>query len=102
MTVTVNAAPHFNKEISDMSSHIKDYDIAMKIIHALPPTLFTLQTLLLGGAPPSDKSNWDLQAFQQCITITELHAHSATLRLATKLVNLIKPKALMAHGDPHK
>ena len=62
MTVVVNAAHHFNKEISDMNSHIKDCDIAMKIIHALPPALFTLQMILLEGAPPSDKSEWDLQS----------------------------------------
>ena len=52
MTAMINAAHQSNKEISNTSSHIKNRDIAMQIIHDLPPALFSLQTILLKNAPP--------------------------------------------------
>ena len=57
----------------------------MQIIHALPPALFTLQMILLKGAPASSQTEWDLQALRQCITVAELCARSARLKLGTKL-----------------
>ena len=50
MTAMINAAHRFNKEIDDANSRIKNRDIAMRIIHDLPPALFSLQTILLENA----------------------------------------------------
>src|SRR5260370_29347363 len=86
ITMMINAAHQFNKEISDESSGIKNCDIAMKIIHALPPTLYTLQTILLKSAPPS-RADWDLQSLGQHITTAKIHALSAGLKLGTKVDN---------------
>ena len=74
MTATINAAHQFNKEASNTGSSIKNCDIAMKIIHALPPALYSLQTILLESAPPPQGADWDLQALGQCITTAEIHA----------------------------
>src|SRR5258708_18533257 len=71
MTTLINAAHQFNKEITNINSHIKNRDIAMRIIHALPTPLFSLQTILLKNAPLSNKTDWDLQALRQCITSAE-------------------------------
>ncbi len=102
MTTLINAAHQFNKEITDINGHIKNRDIAMRIIHALPTSLFTLQTILLESAPPSHKTDWDLQVLHQCITSAEEHARAAGLKLGTKLDNVTDPKALTVQGDTQK
>jgi len=99
MTTMINAAYQFNKEISDTSGHITNHDIAMQIIHALLSPMYTLQTILLEGAPSSDQSSWDLEDLRQCITATEHHARAAGLKLGTKLDTLTEPKALMAQDN---
>src|SRR5260221_8145014 len=96
MTTLINGAHQFNKEITDANGHIKNHDIAMRIIHALPTSLFTLQTILVESAPPSHKTNWDLQVLHQRITSTEECARAAGLKLGTKLNNVTNPKALTA------
>src|SRR5258707_867071 len=102
MTTLINATHQFNKEISDVNGHIKNHDIAMRIIHALPTPLFSLQTILLESAPPSDKTNWDLQALHQHITSAEEWARAAGLKLGTKLDILTDPKALAVQDDTCK
>src|SRR5260221_2141237 len=84
MTTLINVAHQFNKEITDINGHIKNCDIAMRIIHTLPTSLFTLQTILLESAPPSHKTDWDLQVLRQCITSAEEHAQAAGLKLRSE------------------
>ncbi len=98
----INAAHQFNKEITDINGHIKNHDIAMRIIHALPTPLFSLQTILLKNAPLSDKTDWDLQALHQCVTSAEYWAQAAGLKLGTRLDNLTNPKALTAQDNTQK
>ena len=74
MTTMINTAYQFNKEIADASGHIKNQDIAMRIIHALPSPMYSLQTILLEGTPPSNKTDWDLEDLRQHITTTEHRA----------------------------
>ncbi len=102
MTTLINAAHQFNKEITDINGCIKNCDIAMRIIHALHTPLFSLQTILLGNAPLSDKTDWDLQALCQCITSAEDRAQAAGLKLGTRLDNLTDPKALTAQDNTWK
>ena len=64
MTELINAAHQFNKEVADVSGRIKDRDIALRIIHDLPGSMHTLQTILLETAPPSSNTQWDLQALR--------------------------------------
>ena len=102
MTTLINAAHQFNKEITDINGHIKNHDIAMRIIHALPTPLFSLQTILLKNAPLSDKTDWDLQALHQCVTSAEYWAQAAGLKLGTRLDNLTDLKALTAQDNTQK
>src|SRR5258707_8375947 len=102
MTTLINVAHQFNKEISNVNGHIKNCDIAMRIIHALPTSLFTLQTILLKSTPPSNKTNWDLQVLCQCITSAEECAQAVGLQLGTKIDSLTDPKALTTQDDSHK
>ena len=74
ITTTINAAYLFNKEIPDISVHIKNCNIAMRIIHTLPSPMYTLQTILVKGAPPSTMTDWDLDDLRQHITAAKLHA----------------------------
>src|SRR5271156_4794272 len=102
MTELINAAHQFNKEISDASGCIKDRDIALRIIHDLPASMYTLQTILLETAPPSSNTQWDLQALRQRVTTAEDCARAAGLRLGTKLDNITEPKALTVQSPPHR
>ena len=102
MTTLINTAHQFNKEISNVNGHIKNRDITMRIIHALPTPLFSLQTILLESAPPSDKTNWDLQALCQRITSAKEWAQATGLKLGTKLDILTDPKALTVQDDTCK
>src|SRR5260370_4982003 len=102
MTAMINAAPQFNKEISNTGSLIKNCDIAMKIIHALPPALYSLQTILLESMPLPKGTDWDLQALGQHIMTAQICAQPAGLNLGTKLNNLTEPKALETQCDPHR
>ena len=97
-----NAAYQFNKEISDTNAHISNRDIAMRIIHALPSPMYTLQTILLEGTPTADKISWDLDDLRQCVTTAECRAQTAGLKLGTKLDTLTEPKALMAQESHHR
>ncbi len=74
----------------------------MRIIHALPTSLFTLQTILLESAPPSNKTDWDFQVLHQCISSAEEHTQAAGLKLGTKLNNFTNPKALAAQDNTWK
>ena len=102
MTELINAAHQFNKEISDVSSRIKDRDITLCIIYDLPASMHTLQTILLKTAPPSSNTQWDLQALRQRVMTAEDRAHAAGLRLGTKLDNIAEPKARTVQGSPHR
>src|SRR5260370_40379459 len=74
ITTMINTAYLFNKEIPDINMHIKNRNIAMRIIHALPSPMYTLQMILLEGAPPSTMTDWDLDDLRQHITAAKLHA----------------------------
>ena len=98
----INAAYQFHKEISNTNMHINNNDIAMRIIHALPSPMYTLQTILLKGAPTTKLTSWDLNDLRQHITAAELHTCTASLRLGTKLDTITEPKALMAQDNHHR
>jgi len=102
ITAMTNAAYQFNKEISDTNVHISNHDIAMWIIHALPSPMYTLQMILLEGAPTADKTSWDLDDLRQHVTAAKCHAQTAGLKLGNKLDTLTKPKALMAQESHHR
>src|SRR5258708_5709060 len=74
----------------------------LRIIHALPTSLFSLQIILLENAPPSDRTDWDLQALCQRVTSAEDRARAAGLKLGTKVDNLSDPKVLTTRDDPRK
>src|SRR5260370_671704 len=99
ITAMTNAAYQFNKEISNTKAHISNCDIAMRIIHTLLSPMYTLQTILLKGAPTTNKTSWDLDDLRQHVTTAKCHAQAAVLKLGTKLDTLTKPKALMAQEN---
>ena len=47
LTALMNLAHQVNKEIVNTSAHINDQAITMRIIHSLPPSMHTLQTILI-------------------------------------------------------
>ena len=102
MMELINAAHQFNKEVADVSGRIKDRDIALRIIHDLPGSMHTLQTILLETAPPSSNTQWDLQALRQHVVTAEDRARAAGLKLGTKLDNVTEPKALTVQSSPRR
>jgi len=98
MTTLINAAHQFNREVADANGYIKNHNIAMRIIHALPPILSPNHPICIWKCPPSDEADWDLQALCQCITSAEDWAWATGL----KLDNLPDPKALTAQDDGWK
>src|SRR5260370_32347673 len=99
MPVMINMAYQFNKEISDTQAHIHNHNVAMRIIHVLPSPMYTLQTILLEGAPTTDKTSWDLDDLRQRVTAAKLRTRTASLKLGTKLHTRTEPKALVAQHN---
>src|SRR5258708_2273829 len=94
LNVLMNLTHQVNKEIVDTTAHINDRAIAMHVIHSLPPSMHTLQTILIRSAPPSSKATWDLDTLKKDIEANEICAHTAGENLGTKLDSLCNPKAL--------
>src|SRR6266436_7188292 len=77
ITALTNLAHVFNKEIKGTVSHIEECNIAMHVLHSLPPCMCPVQTLILGTAPELDNGDWDLSKLKQVITNDEQHAWAA-------------------------
>ena len=60
ITGLTNLAYLVNKEIEGTDSCIQQRHIAMGIIHSLPHSMCTLQTILIESAPTSSTTDWDL------------------------------------------
>ena len=91
-----------NKEVKGTDGQIQPWHIAMKIIHSLPPTMHTLQTILIKGALTSTTTNWDLAALKLCVVADECQAHSTGEAIGTKTDISHQPNALAAKGGSQK
>ena len=60
VTVLQSLAFNTNRENHNPYGHIEPHNIAMCIIHSLPPSMQTPQTILLEQAPNSSTLAWDL------------------------------------------
>ena len=96
LTGLMNLAHLVNKEMKTAAGRIEDWTIAMRTIHSLPPSMCTLQTILIKSAPDSSNMNWDLDALRKRIEADELRARAAGENLGTKADSPQTPKALTA------
>ncbi len=94
ITALTNLAHVFNKEIKGTIGHIEEQNIAMHILHSLPPCMQSVQTLILETAPSSDKGDWDLAKLKQIISNDEQRAQAAGEQLGTKVDLTSEPNAL--------
>ena len=70
----MNLAHLVNKEMRGPTGRIEDRTIAMRTIHSLPPSMQTLQTILIENAPDLGNMSWDLDALKKCIEADECRA----------------------------
>ena len=56
----MNLAHLVNKEVEGTEGHIQHQHVAMRIIHSLPHSMCTLQTILIETTPTSSTTDWDL------------------------------------------
>ena len=82
-----------NKTVKDTGDCIRDRQIAMRVIHSLPTSMRTLQTLLIETAP-STSEPWNLSTLCQQIVTNERQAQAAGEDLGTKLDVTHESKAL--------
>ena len=94
LTGLMNLAHLVNKEMRSSAGRIEDRTIAMRTIHSLPPSMRTLQTILIENAPDSSDMNWDLDALKKRIEADECRARAAGENLGTKSDSPQNPKAL--------
>src|SRR5258708_22938583 len=102
ITALTNLAHVFNKEIKGTVGCIEERNIAMHVLHSLPPCMHPVQTLILETAPESDNSDWDLSKLKQVITNDERCAWAAGEQLGTKLDLTSEPNALTVEGRYHQ
>ena len=91
-----------NKEVENANGRIQERHMAMRIIHALPPPMHTLQTILIEGAPTSSTAVWDINALKLRIVADERRAHAAGESLRMKLNVSWQSNALAAEGGNHQ
>ena len=90
-----------NRESRNPYGRIEPRNIAMRIIHSLPPPMRTLQTILLEQAPNSSTPSWDLLKLKQQIVADESCARLAGENLGTKKPGSGEPQALAVRaGGP--
>ena len=94
ITALTNLAHIFNKEIKGAVRRIEERNIAMCILHSLPPCMQSIQTLILESAPPSNKGDWDLAKPKQIISNDEQRARAAGEQLGTKVDLTSEPNTL--------
>ena len=102
ITGLTNLAYLVNKEIEGTDGHIQQWHIAMRIIHSLPHSMCTLQTILIESAPTSSTTDWDLASLKLCIVADECQACAAGELLRTKLDASCQLNALAAEGVNHQ
>ena len=84
LTRLMNLAHLVNKEMRSSARQIEDRTIAMHTIHSLPPSMCTLQTILIENTPDSSDMNWDLDTLKKQIEANECCAWAAGESLRTK------------------
>ena len=85
-----------NRECRNPYGRIKPWGITMRIIHSLPPSMRTFQTILLEQAPDSSTPSWDLLKLKQQIVADKARAHIAGENLGTKRAGGSELQALAA------
>ena len=98
----MNLAYLINKEIKGADGRIQQQHIAMGIIHSLPHSMCTLQTILIGSAPTSSTTDWDLASLKLCIVADECRAHASGKLLRMKLDASCQSNALAAEVVNHQ
>src|SRR5260370_42025996 len=66
-----NLAHIINKENTDDGRCIENWDIAMQVLHSLPPCLCMIQTLILKTVLLTDHTSWNLSELKQILTDEE-------------------------------
>ena len=102
ITGLMNLAHLMNREIQGSVGRISERHIAMKVIHSLPSSMRTLQTILLKTAPDSSTAIWDLSVLKSHITADERRVRAAGENLGTKLDASHQSNALMAETRAQK
>ena len=97
----MNLAYLINKEIKGADGRIQQQHIAMGIIHSLPHSMCTLQTILIGSAPTSSTTDWDLASLKLHVVADKHQACAAGKLLGTKIDASHQLNALAAEGVNH-
>src|SRR5260370_29641426 len=66
-----NLAHIVNKETTGDGRRIENWDIAMQVLHSLPPCLCMIQTLILKTILPTNHTSWNLSDLNQTLTNEE-------------------------------